>query len=106
MLATWLKALRTIRISLFFLFLFFLEALPDYISRLLEQLLKAAYHSPQDPQGTRLFFSSTYSSQANLLSACSHRIIFSLKSALLKLVVKEELDVKMSDILAYSLRNS
>lgn len=43
-------------------------SLPRYISRLLERLLTAAYHSSQDPQGTRLFFSSTYSGQANLLS--------------------------------------
>lgn len=92
-----LKAIRTIRISLFSFF--FLEALPDYISRLLEQLLKAAYHSPQDPQGTRLFFSSTYGSQANLFNACLHRIIFSLTVNIG--YTFEELDVKMSDILAY-----
>lgn len=81
---------------------------PCYISRLLEQLLKAAYHRPQDPQGTRLFFSSTYRGPANLLSGRLHRIIFSLKSASLKLLVEEgtvkigcifeELLLKISDV--------
>lgn len=55
-----------------------------------------------------MFFSSTYHGPANLLSSRLHRIIFSLKSASLKLLVEEgtvnigcifeELLLKMSDV--------